>query len=192
MGIQHHHFKMAENFHVAGFVTISITYPHTELSARNSKLVDGKLAEDVEGTMIFHQGWMGAYLRTVKGTVVFKDNVEALESAATEYEDHWNYKAGVGGGVELKPKAKVTGLELGGASVTANAEVGYDNKNNRVIKKTAKRGDRGLTSELGFEAGIPSIGNISCKPHWKRNDLNLKLEKRYDGDCQFHINIMMP
>ena len=70
--------------------------------------------------------------------------------------------------------------------------VGYDNKNNQVMKKIAKRGDRELTSELGFEAGIPSFGNVSCNARWKRNDLNLKLEKRYDGDCQWRINITMP
>ena len=84
-----------------------------------------------------------------------------------------------------------------GASLTSvkgrivfTGEVGYDNKNSRVMKKIAKRGD--LTSELGFDAGLPSFGNVSCNARWKRNDLNLKLEKRYDGDCQFHINIMMP
>ena len=54
---------MAENFHIAGFVTVSITYPETELTARTSKLVDGKLAENMEGVMIFHQGLLGAYLR---------------------------------------------------------------------------------------------------------------------------------
>ena len=70
--------------------------------------------------------------------------------------------------------------------------VGYDNKNNRMMKKIAKRGDRELTSELGFEAGIPSFGNVSCNARWKRNDLDLKLEKRYDGDCQWRINITMP
>ena len=46
--------------------------------------------------------------------------------------------------------SQLTGLELGGASVTANAEVGYDNKNNRVIKKTAKRGDWRLTAYHNF------------------------------------------
>ena len=52
---------MAENFHIAGFVTVAITYPETELTAKNSKLVDGKLAENMEGVMTFHQGVLGAY-----------------------------------------------------------------------------------------------------------------------------------
>ena len=54
---------MAENFHIAGFVTVAITYSETELTAKNSKLVDGKLAEIMEGVMTFHQGVLGAYFR---------------------------------------------------------------------------------------------------------------------------------
>ena len=124
------------------------------------------------------------FIRSVRATIVFKDNVDDLSRRdIKENESHWK----VGGEVGLEPKVEATGLTLGGAKITG--EYGENSKTNRTRDKKYKKGDTGATSELAFEAGVPSFGNISCKVYWKKNDLNLNFEKRYDGDCQFHINI---
>ena len=91
----------------------------------------------------------------------------------------------------MEAKVDKKGVKVGGGNITGKitGEYGVNSKTNRTKDKQYKKGDTGATSELAFEAGIPELGNISCKVLWKKNDLNLKFEKRYDGDCQFHINI---
>jgi len=190
---------MAKNFHPAGFVTIAIVYPSTELSAINTKLVNGEVTEDREsGTITFHQDWKGCYVVKVNATIVFKEAIYTEYADIHQHEDHYRWEGEIGAAVEPKAEAKVgvEGARLGAGlgKIGGGGKVVYDNQNKKVVRVKKREGhrDRGLTSELSFEAGVPEIGKIECTPVWKRNDLNLRFDQRYDGNCQYQINITLP
>jgi len=170
---------MAKNFHPVGFVTVAIVYPSTELSAINTMLVNGEVTEDREsGTITFHQDWKGCDVVTFKATIVFKEAIYTDSADIHQHEDHTRWEVG-GDGLKLFDIRFVNIVIGGEGAVEPKAEAKADVEG-------------GLTSELSFEAGVPEMGKIQCKPVWKRNDLNLRFDLRYDGDCQFQINITLP
>ena len=181
---------MAENFHLIGFITVTVIYP-TKLTADVTNLI-GKVAEDKKGRLTFHQGPLGALVQPPEALIVFKSDVTELDEENTKrtHASHLEYETGLEAGVNAELDAKEDGGAKAVANAGAKAVVKYNNKDYVDRKQMIKRkvSETNLFSQLQFKSSIPKIGKMQLEKKWRRNDLNLKYSVD-KSDNAFQINI---